>query len=65
MYVCVCAAVTDHQIHQAVQRGASRLQDLREDLGVAAECGRCASCAKQCLREARSQVEQPVYAAAA
>lgn len=65
MYVCLCAAVTDHQIHQAVQRGASKLQDLREDLGIAAECGRCASCARQCLREARAGVEQPVYAVAA
>ena len=65
MYVCVCAAVTERQIHQAVQRGASRLQDLREDLGVAAECGRCASCAKQCLREAQSGIEQPAYAAVA
>jgi bacterioferritin-associated ferredoxin len=51
MYVCVCAAVTDRQIHQAAREGAATLGDLRRDLGVAAECGRCASCARQCLRE--------------
>lgn len=54
MYVCVCAAVTERQIHQAVREGASTLKDLRRDLGVTAECGRCAGCARQCLREARN-----------
>lgn len=52
MYVCVCKAVTERQIHQAARGGAQTLKDLRRDLGVTSECGRCASCAKQCLREA-------------
>ena len=51
MYVCVCQAVTERQIHQAVNEGARTLQDLRRELGVAAECGRCATCARQCLRD--------------
>ncbi|MCB5185054.1 (2Fe-2S)-binding protein [Methylobacillus gramineus] len=51
MYVCVCRAVTDRQIFQAARAGASSLKDLRRELGVASECGQCASCAKQCLRE--------------
>jgi bacterioferritin-associated ferredoxin len=50
MYVCVCNAVTEHHIAQAVEQGARRLRDLRASLGVAAECGRCASCAHSCLR---------------
>ena len=54
MYVCVCKAVTERQIHQAARDGAQTLKDLRRDLGVTTECGRCASCAKQCLREARA-----------
>lgn len=52
MYVCVCAAVTERQIHQATLSGARTLQDLRESTGVAVECGRCVSCAKRCMREA-------------
>jgi bacterioferritin-associated ferredoxin len=52
MYVCVCRAVTDGQIRQAAQGGARTLQDLRRELGVARDCGRCASCANECLREA-------------
>lgn len=51
MYVCICQAVTDSQIRHAAQAGATTLKDLRRDLGVTAECGRCASCARQCLRE--------------
>jgi bacterioferritin-associated ferredoxin len=50
MYVCVCNAVTERHIAQAVEQGARRLRDLRDSLGVAAECGRCASCAHSCLR---------------
>lgn len=52
MFVCVCSAVTESQIHQAVNSGAKTLRDLRQDMGVTAECGRCAKCAKQCLNEA-------------
>lgn len=52
MYVCVCQAVTERQIRQAAEAGACTLQDLRRDLGVSRDCGRCASCARQCLREA-------------
>lgn len=53
MYVCVCHAVTDAQIRQAAQDGAQTLRDLRRDLGVTRDCGRCATCAKQCLHEAQ------------
>lgn len=52
MYVCVCKAVTERQIQAAARAGARTLHDLRRDLGVASECGRCARCARQVLREA-------------
>lgn len=50
MYVCVCQAVTDREIHQAAKDGARTLRDLRRDLGVGVDCGRCVSCARQCLK---------------
>lgn len=65
MYVCVCAAVTERQIQQAASAGATTLQDLRRELGVSAECGRCASCARQCLREARADAAAVMPLAAA
>ncbi|MDX9944597.1 MAG: (2Fe-2S)-binding protein [Azonexus sp.] len=67
MYVCVCHAVTDRQIHEAAYNGARTLKDLRRDLGVTRDCGRCATCAKDCLKEARSatlNIVAPVMAAA-
>lgn len=53
MYVCVCKAVTDRQIHEAARGGARTLGDLRRELGITMDCGRCASCAHQCLKAAR------------
>ncbi len=54
MYVCVCQAVTDRQIREAAMRGARTLRDLRRELGIARECGSCAACARDCLREAHA-----------
>jgi bacterioferritin-associated ferredoxin len=56
MYVCVCLAVTERQIHEAASEGARCLKDLRHRLGVTKECGRCASCAHACLREAQQRI---------
>lgn len=55
MYVCVCHAVTDRQIREAAQGGARTLRDLRRELGVTRDCGHCASCANQCLREVNGE----------
>lgn len=66
MYVCVCKAVTESRIHQAARDGARTLKDLRRELGVTSECGRCAGCARNCLREVQhgtSACEQQLAAA--
>ncbi len=49
MYICVCNAVTERDIHEAVCEGACSMRDLRQQLGVASQCGRCATCAKAVL----------------
>lgn len=56
MYVCVCRAVTERQIDDAVRAGARTLQDLRRELGVASECGQCAAAARQRLDQARQRL---------
>ena len=58
MYICVCHAVTDTHIREAVEAGAKTLRDLRRTLGVTSECGRCASCAHDCLKQVNA-CEQP------
>jgi bacterioferritin-associated ferredoxin len=49
MYVCLCNAITDHEIRSAVALGARSVADLKSTLGVATCCGRCEDCASQLL----------------
>ncbi|KUM04520.1 (2Fe-2S)-binding protein [Chromobacterium subtsugae] len=56
MYVCLCNAVTDSQIRQAVHAGASRMCDLRRELGVASDCGKCACMANQVRKDAQAEL---------
>jgi bacterioferritin-associated ferredoxin len=51
MYVCVCNRVTDSQILDAADQGATSLEALGEQLKVATCCGRCAECAHELLSE--------------
>jgi len=60
MYVCVCNAVTERHINEAVRNGVTTMRELRKDLGVTAECGRCAVCARDCLRAAMAE-QAPDY----
>lgn len=55
MYVCVCKAVTDGQIRQAVDQGCCSMRELRNELGVATQCGRCAVSAREVLDEALTE----------
>ncbi|MDK2126066.1 bacterioferritin-associated ferredoxin [Parachitinimonas caeni] len=54
MYVCICNAVTDKQIKQAVSNGCCSMRQLRIELGVSACCGKCAPCAQQLLKDAQA-----------
>ncbi|MDZ7621897.1 MAG: (2Fe-2S)-binding protein [Candidatus Competibacteraceae bacterium] len=41
MYLCICKAVSDNQIRQAVARGARTVGDVSARLGAGTECGQC------------------------
>ena len=60
MYVCICKSITDKQIRRAAAGGADNLYELRECLGVASGCGRCAETAQEILDETIS-VEARLY----
>jgi bacterioferritin-associated ferredoxin len=64
MYVCMCHGVTDHQIREAVCEGVASMSELRAELGVASNCGRCAPYAKELLDETLSGA-QPAQLTAA
>lgn len=62
MYVCVCNAITERHIAEAIDEGACSLRELRERLGVGAECGRCVRHARDCVRAALGAGSAPVPA---
>jgi len=41
MYICLCKAVTDHQLESAIQQGLCTRKQLFECFGVGADCGKC------------------------
>ncbi|MGS0827056.1 bacterioferritin-associated ferredoxin [Shewanella sp. 0m-8] len=50
MYVCLCHAITDTQIKEAVSQGDSSLADVKRRLGVADQCGKCTKMATQIIQ---------------
>lgn len=55
MYVCLCHGVTDRQIRQAAEEGCRSMRQLGKEMGVGRQCGRCASTAREILRECQSE----------
>lgn len=52
MYVCVCNAITEGQIKNAIRDGANTMHQLRAELKVTTSCGTCADYVENCLQEA-------------
>lgn len=59
MYVCICRAVTDKRIVQAVGQGATTLKDLRERTQLGTCCGKCVPQAYQLLKDALERRQSP------
>lgn len=51
MYICLCHGVTDRDIREAAENGVTSMRQLGKELGVGRQCGRCASHAREILRE--------------
>ncbi|HEU0199288.1 MAG TPA: (2Fe-2S)-binding protein [Burkholderiaceae bacterium] len=52
MFVCICAAVTDHQIRRVVGAGAQSLDEVSMELGIAVRCGSCRQLAQEVISQA-------------
>ena len=52
MYICLCKAVTDHDIEASVLAGAQSLSQVQEQLEVSTGCGRCESAAQLVVEQA-------------
>ncbi len=51
MYVCVCNAVSDKAIKQAVKQGHESLEAIQRELAVGTCCGRCKTFAQEVIRQ--------------
>lgn len=47
MYICLCKAVTDSHIREAVEKGATNFGQVRKELGLASQCGKCGILARE------------------
>jgi bacterioferritin-associated ferredoxin len=55
MYVCICKAITDQDIRQAVANGVDDLASIQTHLGAATNCGACMDHAQEVIDEALAQ----------
>jgi bacterioferritin-associated ferredoxin len=55
MIVCVCHNISEKKIRREVAAGAHTYAELREQLQIGTCCGKCASCARQVLRESLAE----------
>lgn len=65
MYVCLCRAVTDGQINNAVQeQGCCSFREVRDALGVGTQCGQCVPMTRDIINEALSKAARDIPGAA-
>jgi bacterioferritin-associated ferredoxin len=50
MYLCLCNAISDAQVEQAVRDGALRPREIYARCGGQAQCGRCTATILGALR---------------
>jgi bacterioferritin-associated ferredoxin len=56
MYICICNAVTDSAIRDAVEDGARTLRELSFKTRCSTQCGRCVVRAREVMNEALADI---------
>lgn len=56
MFVCLCHAVTDREINQAIDDGLQTVSELMSELKVATQCGGCLNEVMQMVGEQQSSL---------
>ncbi|WP_344481591.1 (2Fe-2S)-binding protein [Nonomuraea monospora] len=41
MYVCICRAVTENEVHDCIAAGATSAKQIRDTTGAGGDCARC------------------------
>ena len=55
MYVCICNAVTDTDIRNAVETGVRNMRQLTQATGCSSTCGCCRETAVEILQQALTE----------
>lgn len=64
MFVCICNAVNEKAIQQAVSEGAQNVRDVRRSLNVGSQCGQCVRQAHEVIEQAKTlAIDSQFYAA--
>ena len=56
MYVCMCCAVTNYTVEEAIRRGARSLKDVAQACGAGSGCGGCKATLRKILEDGESTV---------
>lgn len=51
MYVCICNQITETRLREEINRGATTVPQLRRELGVTRQCGKCEDCVQACINK--------------
>jgi bacterioferritin-associated ferredoxin len=57
VYICICNAVKESDIRDAVNNGVACFKTLSRTLGLSTDCGSCGKKAMQAFHNALSQAE--------
>ncbi|WP_116474404.1 bacterioferritin-associated ferredoxin [Zobellella maritima] len=56
MYVCLCKGITERQLRAAIAEGKTEFKELKRELGVSSQCGKCVPVAMAILAEENAKV---------
>jgi bacterioferritin-associated ferredoxin len=59
MYVCICKAVNDTAIKNAVSEGVNNFRDLSSRTGCGTQCGSCVKLAREVMDRALFEAGSP------
>lgn len=65
MYICICKAVSDQDIHRAVAQGAGSFEDLQARTGCTTCCGCCEGEARKVFEAGLAAAPRVAFALAA
>ena len=54
MYVCLCNAISDSDIRDAVHKGVDDIETLQEELGAGTVCGSCREYTEHLISETKA-----------